>query len=83
MPNDDTGQLPGVFNNWAITSPSRCAGKACGICVDRAPENFGWRVPYEDRAEIIRQPLNAIEDGNIMSAAVDCPPQIITTAEPE
>lgn len=83
MPNNDTGQLPGVFNNWTITAPSRCAGTACGLCVRLAPENFGWQVPFYDRAYIVRQPLNAIEDNNIFQAAQGCPPQIISTTEPE
>jgi len=83
MPNDDTGQVPGNYNHWIITAPSRCVGKVCGICVERAPENFSWQTPYEDRAQIHQQPITQLEDNNILSAATDCPPQIISTAAPE
>ncbi len=83
MPNDDTGQLPGNYNAWRIIAPSRCAGKVCGVCVREAPENFGWQVPFYDRAYIHTQPLTQLQDNNIMAAALICPPKIISTVEPE
>lgn len=83
MPNDETGQVPGNYNQWFITAPSRCAGTACAACVNGAPENFGWQIPFYDRAYIHTQPLTQIQDDNIMAAALICPPQIISTSAPE
>lgn len=83
MPADDTGQVPGNYQHWFITSPLRCLGDVCGLCIEKAPENFGWQVPYADRAEITRQPLTELENNNMFDAAVACPPQIISTGEPE
>ncbi len=82
-PNDETGQLPGNYNNWIITSPSRCLGNVCGLCIAAAPENFSWQVPFYDRVYVHKQPITQLEDNNCLAAAEACPPKIISTYEPE